>query len=78
MPTTFVIKSLDVIEGGQAGLPLGCKDAVLGKAFAFEGGKEALANSVVVTIAYRAHALDPTKVGQLLTHLVAGILAATI
>ena len=78
MPSTFVIKCLQVIEDGQAGLPLGFKDAVWRKAFTFEGGQEAFAYGVVVTIACRAHALNPTKLIQLFTHLAAGILAATI
>ena len=78
MPAAFVIKCLEVIENGHASLLLGFEHPIWGKAFAFERGKEALACGVIVTIAYRAHALNPTEVVQLLTHLVAGILAATI
>ena len=50
MATTFVIKRLNVIEDGQAGLLLGRKHAVLGEAFSFIHPLTQISNNPIKTI----------------------------
>ena len=54
MPARGVVPAFDELEAGDAGLGLGLELAAV-EQLAFEGGEEALAHGVVVTIADRAH-----------------------
>src|SRR5947199_74895 len=53
-PLGGIVEAFDEAEAGHACLDLRGKAAAL-EQFAFEGGKEALAQGVIVSVPYRAH-----------------------
>ncbi len=54
MPTVRVVEALDEVEDGKPGLGLGAKPPPI-EQLALQGGEEALAERVVVTVADRTH-----------------------
>jgi hypothetical protein len=73
----IIIKPSDVIENISASLHSGFVILQVDP-FAFQGAEEALHGGIVVAVAGAAHADLNTMVGQDLTDLDAGILAAPI
>jgi len=75
--TVAVIKHLDEVEDGEAGLVSSLEGAPIDQ-FLFEGAPERFHGGVVVTVAFPAHGRECMAAGQSVTEITTGILAATV
>ena len=78
MEAPSVVEGLEVIEECSGGGAFGVEREAIAEDFRFEGSKGAFRKSVVIAIAFGAHALAQAMSGEQLAGDGGGVLAATI
>lgn len=78
MEAPSVVKGLEVIEKRNGGGAFGVEGEAVAEDFRLKGSKGAFRKSVVITIAFGAHALAQTMSGEQLAGDGGGVLAAAI